>query len=693
MRLGVLFRYSWWEFRGALGRVWVWLLCLAVGVGAVVSVAGLAASVDGAIRGQAKKLLAADLTVRSRGPVSAEVDEAIDSLPGVRRAEVRELAAMVGRVEPRSDSDGGPGSLLVELKAVSGGYPFYGELLAEPPLPDGISPVEALGDDSALVAAEVLLRLGLRVGDELRLGEASFVIAGVLVDEPDRLPSGFAFGPRVIVSASAQEAAGVFPFAGFGGYRTLVRLPGEPAPNELERAVATIRQVLADDPTVRVETYADAQPGLRRDLERLARYLGLVALLSLLVGGVGVAQGVRAWLSQRLDALAVLKCLGARPRDLLRAYLLQSALLGAGAGMIGGAAGLLSILLVPAILGGALPPEAIAVWQPFAFARGMLLGIGVSAAFSAPGLLVVLRAPPARVFRRSAAPLPGSRAAAALSLLAVGLGVVGAALLQAASLRLALQFLGGLTLSVATLSLAALGVRAFAGFLAPRCRVWWLRHGVAALARPDSGTLSATVALGLGLTVLLTMYLVQGHLRAQLESELPADAPSVFLLNVPQPEWPRLASLLGELGAERVDSAPVVMARVRTIDDEPVAQRLSDGSRWALNRQLRLTYLDSLPDDNFILDAAGEVGRASPWLDPARFEVSVEQDFAQTIGVEVGSTIELQVAGRSVQLVVTSLRRRRLGGVQHQLLPRRRTGCARMGAADAAGGSLAATGA
>lgn len=667
MRPSVAFRYSLREFRGSLDRVLVWVLCLAVGVGAVVSVAGLASSVDGAIRSEARKLLAADLALRSRTPIPERTLDAVDSLPAAARAEVRELAAMVGRTTAPAADERGPSSLLVELKAISGGYPFHGELLARPPLPTGTSPAEALGDHSALVSPEALSRLGLEIGDELRLGRRTLRVAGALEAEPDRLPTGFAFGPRVIVSVAAQEAAGIFPFAGFGGYRVLVRLPGDLSLEELELQAEALREEIlreemsrdetGNGAAVRVETYADAQPGIREDLERLSRYLGLVALLSLLVGGVGVAQGIRAWLTQRLDALAVLKCLGARPRDLLRTYVVQAVLLGVAAGVIGGGVGLLSMLLVPAILGGALPVEAVSIWQPWALVRGVALGIGVSTAFSAPALLVVLRAPPVRVFRRGAEPLPGSWLASALSLIAVAAGVSGSAALQAGSLWLALRFLGAVGAAVGALVLAAWTLRSLARFLAPKCRSFWLRYGVAALARPESGTLAASVALGMGLMVLLVMFLVQGHLHDELASGLPEDAPSAFLLNVPQAGWDELASLLEREGVRRVQSAPVVMARFAAIDGVPLAERANDRNRWALRRQLRLTYLDELPADNEILEASGPATLAAPWVDPAAFEVSVEQDFAETIGVGIGSTIALGVGNREVALTVTSLRR------------------------------------
>ncbi len=657
----IALRYSLRELRGALGRVWVWVFCLSVGVGAVVSVAGLASSVDGAIRGEARKLLAADLAFRSRSPIPERLLQAIDAIPGAARAEVREMAAMVGRASrrpasPGESGDAGPSSLLAELKAVSGGYPFHGELVTAPPLPAGARPADVLGDDSALVSPEALSRLGLEVGDELRIGRRTLRIIASLEGEPDRLPAGFAFGPRIVVSVAAQEAAGVFPFAGFGGYRVLVRLPGEHSIEELERRANALRDELDDGGEVRVETWADAQPGMREDLERLSRYLGLVALLSLLVGGVGVAQGVRAWLNQRLDALAVLKCLGARPRDLMFMYVVQSVWLGLAAGAIGGTAGLLSLLLVPALLGGALPVEAVSIWQPWAFLRGVALGVGVSTAFSAPALLVALRSAPVRVFRAGAEPLPGSRLASALSVVATGAGVTGSTALQAGSPWLALRFMGAATAAVVVLILAALALRRLARFLAPRPRSWWLRHGVAALARPDSGMLAASVALGMGLIVLLVMFVVQGRLHDELAAGLPDEAPSAFFLNVPATGWGDLAGLLERRGGRRVQSAPVVMARVRAIDGVPAAELLNERNRWVLSRRLRLTFLDELPADNAILEAAGPATARRPWVDPARGEVSVEREFAETIGVSVGSTVDLEVGGRETRITVTSLR-------------------------------------
>jgi putative ABC transport system permease protein len=290
------------EFRGSIGRIVFFAACLAVGVAAVVAVAGLSSALDDTIRSQARQLLAADLAVSSRRPIAPKVLAAVDGLPGALRVQVMELPSVVSAL-PVGEGDGAPGaSVLCELKAVGGGYPFYGELLTEPARPLD----ELLDADHVVVAPELLTRLDLRVGDGLRIGGELFTIAGVVTAEPDRMGASFAFGPRVLLSLAALERTGL---AGLGSrvrYQVLVRLPDGTTPEKLAAAAATIRGAITEPEFVELETASEAQPTLRSGLARVERFLGLVALLSLLIGGIGVAQAVRAWLAGRLDAIAIL---------------------------------------------------------------------------------------------------------------------------------------------------------------------------------------------------------------------------------------------------------------------------------------------------------------------------------------------------------------------------------------------------
>lgn len=693
------------ESRGARGRMVFFIVCLAVGVAAVVAVAGMSASLDDGIRGQARQLLAADLALAGRQALPPDLEDRLAAAGADAYVALQETVTVVAAPPA---ADGTPGrSQLVEIKAVgpsarvgdgrdgggSGtGYPFYGELRLEPDRPLA----DLLDADSVVVAPALLSRLDLAVGDELRVGGEAFRIAGTVLAEPDNLQVGFAVGPRLFLSLEGLRRADLVQRGSRVRYRALVRMPASTSAEALAGVVEELRDDLG--PTWRVESWREAQPSLRQGVRRVDRFLGLVALLSLLVGGIGVAQTVRAWLAGRYDAIAVLKCLGMRPREVLGLYLGHTVLLGLAGSLLGMLAGVAVQLALPYAFPDLIPVELIRPFQPAALARGLLLGLGVAVLFSVPPLVTALRVPPARVLRRDARPLPLARTVYAAAGLALAVGVVAMATFQARSLGLGLAFAGSLVAAAALLTLAGrllimavgrlrAGRRRSGTGAAPSTGGLYVRHGLSALARPGSGTLSAVVALGLGTLVVLAMSLVERHLVSQLDADLPEDAPSAFLVDVQPDQWPGVQELLRREGAEAIDSVPVVMARISTIDGEGLkeltaeAERAAeaarrngertgerpDGSqprrsqaneedddsdsdrRWALTREQRLTYMDELPEDN-------EVVAGALWADPERAEVSVEEGFAADLGVGLGSVLAFDVQGVPLELTVTSLR-------------------------------------
>src|SRR6185295_19037349 len=522
------------ESRGSRGRLIFFIACLAVGVAAVVAVAGLSASLDDGIRREARQLLAADLVVRGSQPLPSEALRAIAAIPGARRTDVRETVTVAAA--PRRGGRPGP-SRLVELKVVDGVYPFYGRLDLRPGRPLH----ELLAPGTTVVASELLSHLNLKIGDTLEIGGKPFRVAGVVLAEPDRVSISFTLGPRVFLSGPGFART---PLAGRGsriGYRALVKLPEGTSGARLDAAAERLKRRLPKTEAFRVETYRQAQPALRENLARVERFLGLIALLSLFVGGIGVAQSVRSWLAGRLDAIAVLKCLGLRPREIFLLYLGQTALLGLAGSLAGIAAGAAVQLVLPSLFPDLIPGELIRPWQPAALLRGLGLGLGVAILFSLPPLSAVLRVSPARVLRRDAEPLPRHRWVMAATVMVLALGIWGMAALQSGSAFQGLQFTGGVTLATAALAAAAFlvswGVSRLPRDAPPRWARLWLRHGLAALARPGTGGSGAIVALGLGVLVVLAMSLVEGRLVSQLAAEFPANAPSAFLIDIQPAQW------------------------------------------------------------------------------------------------------------------------------------------------------------
>ncbi len=641
------------ESRGSAGRLTFFAACLAAGVAAVVAVDSLARALDAGIRVRARTLLAADIAVSGRRRPPPPLLAAVDALPGARRTEVRELPSVVSVLRPAAGGDAPGPSLLCELKAVGAGYPFYGELASDPARPLA----ELLGDDRVLVGPELLSRLGVRAGDTLRVGDAVLTIAGVVTAEPDRLEVSFTLGPRVLLSLAALDRTGLTATGSRVRYRVLVRLPGAAEAEETRRAAAALRAALPEPELAEVQTFVEAQPALRRGLERAERFLALVALLSLLIGGIGVAQAVRAWLAGRLDAIAVLRAVGVRPREALALYLGQTAALALAGSALGAAAGALAARAVPGLLAGVLPVAVEVGWRPAAMARGAALGVAVALLFALRPLADVLRVPPVRVLRRDAEPVPVRRGVAALLAAVLLAGVAAAAAVQSGSAAHGALFALGLAAATGALALAArVAVRAVARLPRDLGSVA-LRHGLAALARPGAGTLGAVVALGLGVLTVLGMYLVQQRLSAQLDAELPASAPTVFLVDIQPGQWKGVRAELARADAEAVDSVEVVMARLRAIRGVPVAalaaqrragERGGD-RRWVLTREQRLTSLGTLPAGNAVV--AGAL-----WSDPARPEVSIEREYAADLGVGIGDTVTFDVQGVPLELAVTSLR-------------------------------------
>jgi putative ABC transport system permease protein len=636
------------ESRGARGRLAFFALCLAVGVAGVTAVAGFSGALRSGLRSEARKLMAADLRVEGLRELPAEAAAVLAARPELRTTRLREMPTVVA--VPAQGATAGK-SQLVELRAVDGDFPFYGRLELEPSLP-----LERLvAGEGAVAGPELFERLGLAVGDRLAVGGKLFTLRGVVRAEPDRIGGAFALGPRLFVAGAALDDTGLLQRGSRVEHTTLVALPAGSGAAEVEALAAALRSALEDPTFYRIETFVEGQPELKRGVDRTERFLGLAALLSLLVGGIGIAQTVRAWLASRLDSIAVLAALGMRPREIGALFAAQIALLAVAGSAVGAAIGVALERLLPRLVASFLPDLPPPAFQPGAVLRGLALGAGVSLLFAAGPLVAALRVPALRVLRRDAEPIPIPRSLALVLAVALFGGTVAIAATQAGSWQVGALFAGGLAATAGILALVARGLVAGARRVPRLGLPTALRWSLAALSRPGAGTVASVVALGLGGVVLVGMASVERNLQRRLAAELPRDAPTAFLIDIQPSQWDDVRSRIAAAGATRVDSVPLVMARLAAIDGVPVvelaAADLQQGRRrWALRREQRLTWLERLPEDNELL--AGSL-----WGDPAVAELSVEEEFARDLGLAIGSRVAFDVQGVPVELTVTSLRR------------------------------------
>lgn len=646
MNIGTYLRWMGRESRGSRGRMLYFVACLAIGVAAVVGTAALSQSIEAGFRAKSREILGADITVDARRPLPPELYAAMDEIPDVRRSDVLETASMVATANTM-----GPGkSRLALIHAVTGGYPLYGEVITEPP--GGLK--RHLRPDTVVAAAALLESLDLVPGDELWVGGKTFRIAAAVTREPGRLGFSSFIGPRIYLAREGFDKSGLLSFGARVQYRSYFAFGTPMSRVELDEIVSRLKKEVPGAAYLDFDTHHEVGPGGRRSSRRVEGFVGLVALLSLVVGGIGISQIVRAWLVSRTPAIAVMRCLGLTPRQILTLSLGHTVLLALFGSLVGAALGLLLPFVARAAAPDLLPDVAVTVFPVGAILRGIGLGIGLSLAFALPPLTAIWRVPPARVLRSDAEPLPPNRIAAIAAAVALLLGVFAAAWVQAGEIKPAMWFTGGFAVLVGVLFLCAKALTFVARHVPRRHLPPYLAHGIAALARPGAGTTGAVVALGLGTMVVTGMWLVETRLREGILGRIPPDAPTMFLVDIQSDQWDGVRQELLDSGARAVEQVPVVTARITSIDGLSIAELTADAddsgrSRRGLTREQRLTWRKELTPDNEILEGA-------LWSDSDRFEVSIEQRFAERLGVKLGSRIEFDVQGVPLTLFVTSIR-------------------------------------
>lgn len=619
------------DWRG--GELTVLAVALVVAVGSVSSVGFFTSRIERAMQQQATELLAADLLLTSRAPLPARYAE---------EARARELAT-ARTMTFRSVVLAGEATELVELKAVQSGYPLRGTLrTAAQAFGEEESESDVPQPGEAWVESRLLLALGIAVGDSIEVGEASFRVARVLTYEPDRGGEVFAIAPRLMMHLNDVPATELIAPGSRVNYNLLIA--GD------RSAVAKYRGWLGQQlqPGESLQGVQDARPELRTALDRAQQFLGLAALVSVVVSGVAVAIAARRFALRRWDVAAIMRCLGATQGLVLRLYVLELLLLGVLAGLAGVALGYLAQAALASVLGqlfaGDLPSPGGRPVVP-----ALTTGLVVLAGFALPPVLRLRHVPPLRVLRRDMTPWPGLPGGLYLAALAA---VGGLMLWYAGDARLTAWIAGGSLVTLVVLAgLAWLMVKAL-GRLRGRVGVSW-RFGLANIARRGGTSVVQTVALGLGIMVLLVLSLVRADLLEDWRQSLPADAPNYFLINVQPHDVEDLRQFLAERGVDAAGLYPMVRARLISINGrevtpedypEPRARRLAE-------REFNLSWADQLSGDNRIV--AGEWwGETSG----AAAELSVEEGIADSLGFELGDQLHFQVAGQKVEATITSLR-------------------------------------
>jgi len=627
--------------------LWVFLACLVLGVTAIAGLGSLADAVVAGIKADSRELLGGDAEAR----LAYRRADAAEREYLARDGTMSEIASMraMGRTV-----DGARRSL-IELKAVDHPYALYGAV--------ALSPVQSLatvtdkrdGVFGAAVDPAILTRLGLQLGDSIRVGAAALQLRAAIEREPDAAAGGLGLGPRVMISAEALAATGLVQPGSLVTYRYRVKLPpGSDAASWAEAVRATFPQA-----GWQIRTFGEASPTLQRSIERIALFLSLVGMTALLVGGVGIGNAIRFYLAGKTATIATLKCLGAPMRLVFAVYLAEVLVL-AGLGItVALMLGALMPAAVTPLLAGVLPVRARLGLYPGPLVLAALFGVLTTLLFSLWPLIRAGRVSAGALFRDNV-----GRARQGLSLfglVATVLLAIALAALAVASAQdrpLALWFVAGAAVAFGLFRLAGAAVVLAAGKLR-HLRHPALRLAIANLHRPDAPTAPVVLSLGIGLTVLVAVALVDGNLTSEVDG-LPAEAPAFFFIDIQPDQLAGFEDAVRATPGARFEQVPMLRGRITRLSGVPVEQApIAPEAQWALRSDRGLTYAAALP-------AGSELVAGSWW--PADYDgpplVSFDAELANGMGLKVGDTLTVNLLGREITATIANLRSiewRRLG--------------------------------
>jgi putative ABC transport system permease protein len=628
------------ELRGGIRGLRVFLACLVLGVTAIAGIGSLAAAVVAGIKADARDLLGGDAEARLvYRPVNA-AERAFLAQSG-KLSEVATMRAMA-RIQ------GGDRRSLIELKAVDSAYPLYGVVVLAPTQSLGDALDRRDGNFGAAVDPAILERLGLSLGDSVKIGDATLKLRATIDHEPDAVSGGLEFGPRVIVSTEALAESGLIRPGALVTYHYRLQLPREvDAASWAEGARSAFPEA-----GWQIRTFGEASPGLQRLIDRLALFLTLVGLTALLVGGVGIGNAVGGYIAGKTATIATLKCLGAAPRVVFAVYfveILVLALLGIAFALALGA--LVPILAMP-LLAHVLPVSLRLGIYPGPLALAALFGLLTTLVFVLWPLAGIGRVPAGALFRdtvdRARRRIPPVALGATL-LLALGLAALAVA--SAPDHTVALWFVAG-AIGAFALFWAAGGAVIHGTRRLGRPHRPALRLALANLHRPGAPTAQVMLSLGIGLTMLVAVALVEGNLSREVENRMPAGAPAFFFIDIQPDQLAGFAAIVRDIPGARFDQVPMMRGRITRLNGAPVEQAaVSPEAQWALRSDRGLTYAAALPKGSQLADGA--------WWPPEYHGpplVSFDATLARGMGVKVGDTLSVNLLGREITAVIANLR-------------------------------------
>ena len=638
----IAWRFACRELRGGIKGFRIFLACIVLGVAAISGVGSLTEAFRTGLAENAQALLGADVEIRISAHGASPDQFAWLRANSKTLITVRELRAM-------AYATGSEERTLIELKGIDPAYPLYGSIDLAPSLPLSDALAIRNGVPGAAVERTLLSRIGVKIGDTVQVGNASIEVRAVITREPDRVSGAFTLGPRFMVTNETFDSTGLARLGSMLRHKYRVRLH----PEETSRSWANKLSAAFPNAAWRVFDLDDAQPSVKRFIDRLGIFLTLVGLTALVIGGVGIANAVTSYLASRRETIATLKCLGATSDIIFRTYFLEIGVLGIFGICIGLVMGGTTPALVAWLAGATLPALPVPNFYPAPMILAATFGVLTTIIFTLWPLARASDVPAAMLFRDIVSPirrLPQLRfmIGAALALTSL----IALALLTTKYLFFARWFIIGATVSLFAFWLVAKMI-VYGARRLRRPKLLLLRFALSNLTRPDTPTTGIVMSMGAGLSVLITIALMDTNLSRQIAERIPERAPTFFFIDIQPDQVAQFEAIIAKVvGAELLQLMPNLRGRLALINGIPVDKATYDlDASWFVNGERGLTHANLLPDGTEIVAGAWwPKDYAGP---PA---ISLDAHIAEELAIGIGDTLTFNVLGRRITAVIMSLR-------------------------------------
>ena len=640
-------RFALRDLRGGLAGLRIFLLCIALGVAAIVGVESLARALNDGLGHEGRVVLGGDASfslIHRR--LSADEQRFLEA-----HGSLSTIATVRGMARAASGD-----AALIEIKAVEPSWPRLGAPVFAP----SMSLDDALGERDGVFGAAVeealLARLNLKLGDVIRIGKASFALRTVLVSEPDRLATGVGLGPRALISQTALDATQLVQPGSLVRWTTRVVMGGPNGAPDNSAVQAFMDQAKRAFPEAGWDARSrlNVSPDFSRDLDRFAEFLTLAGLLSLVVGGVGVANAAQGFVDRKRATLAILKAIGATGSGVVALALIEFAIVALIGALAGAAFGSAIPFAVDWLFGSLLPIPLAPSIAPSLIGLGLAYGLLTALAFAIAPLGRAHDVPVTTLIRdlveeRQGWPRKRYLAGAALA----GAALIALAVLTSPQRSIAAMVAGATVGAFLALRLVAFGL-AYLARRTPQSRFVEWRMALAAIHRPGALTPSVVLSLGLGLTALVALTLIDANMRAELRDSEPGVTPSFFFLDVRGPDAGAFVDFLKrETPGVKISETPMMRGRFVQLGGRPVEKvKPSDKVAWALEGDRGVTFAEKPPEGSEIV-----VGEWWPSNYSGPPLVSMEEEVAEGLGLHVGDTVVVNVLGRDISAKLANLRK------------------------------------